>query len=259
MGKGGDRGVEKTTTSAEKVEVLIDGRFYDVTNLKHPGGSVINFYAGKEIDASQAFSNFHLRSKKAKKLLDSLPSRVADEKKIAKNALPGQVALLKDFDDFKRQLEDEGFFKPSPAHAAYRILEILVMYSAGFYLILQRQFLLGLVLAGIAEGRCGWLMHEAGHYSLTGNIPVDKALQAIIYGVGCGMSGSWWRVQHNKHHSMPQKLGHDVDLNTLPLVAFTEKVRVYLCVHPFLLCSVCRASKLWMFDAVCITQRSLIV
>ena len=24
---------------------------------------------------------------------------------------------------------------------------------------------------------------------------------------------------------MPQKIGHDVDLNTLPLVAFTEKVR----------------------------------
>ena len=38
------------------------------------------------------------------------------------------------------------------------------------------------------------------------------------------MSGSWWRNQHNKHHAMPQKIGHDVDLNTLPLVAFTEKV-----------------------------------
>ena len=38
------------------------------------------------------------------------------------------------------------------------------------------------------------------------------------------MSGEWWRRQHNKHHAMPQKLGHDVDLNTLPLVAFTEKV-----------------------------------
>jgi fatty acid desaturase 2 (delta-6 desaturase) len=49
-------------------------------------------------------------------------------------------------------------------------------------------------------------------------------LQVIVYGVGCGMSGSWWRIQHNKHHAMPQKLGHDVDLNTLPLVAFTEKV-----------------------------------
>lgn len=38
------------------------------------------------------------------------------------------------------------------------------------------------------------------------------------------MSGSWWRSQHNRHHAMPQKLGHDVDLITLPLVAFTNKV-----------------------------------
>ena len=58
----------------------------------------------------------------------------------------------------------------------------------------------------------------------TGNINIDKRLQEVIYGLGCGMSGGWWRSQHNRHHSMPQKLGHDVDLNTLPLVAFTEKV-----------------------------------
>jgi fatty acid desaturase len=38
------------------------------------------------------------------------------------------------------------------------------------------------------------------------------------------MSASWWRIQHNKHHSTPQKVGFDVDLNTLPLVAFTRKV-----------------------------------
>lgn len=60
----------------------------------------------------------------------------------------------------------------------------------------------------------------------TGNIALDKNLQIALYGVGCGMSASWWRIQHNKHHAMPQKLGHDVDLNTLPLVAFTEKVRI---------------------------------
>jgi fatty acid desaturase 2 (delta-6 desaturase) len=59
---------------------------------------------------------------------------------------------------------------------------------------------------------------------LSGNIGFDKMLQVVTYGVGCGMSGSWWRNQHNKHHSMPQKLGFDVDLNTLPLLAFTTKV-----------------------------------
>ena len=64
-----------------------------------------------------------------------------------------------------------------------------------------------------------------GLFYALGNIFVDRTLQVVLYGVGCGMSGSWWRNQHNKHHAMPQKIGHDVDLNTLPLVAFTEKVR----------------------------------
>lgn len=38
------------------------------------------------------------------------------------------------------------------------------------------------------------------------------------------MSASWWRIQHNKHHSMPQKVGFDVDLNTLPLVCFATRM-----------------------------------
>jgi len=79
---------------------------------------------------------------------------------------------------------------------------------------------LGLLVLGIAEGRCGWLMHEGGHNSLTGNIKIDRTLQIWIYGVGCGMSAGWWRSQHNRHHAAPQKLKHDADLDTLPLVAF---------------------------------------
>ena len=39
-----------------------------------------------------------------------------------------------------------------------------------------------------------------------------------------GMSAGWWRNQHNKHHATPQKMKHDVDLDTLPLVAFNAKV-----------------------------------
>jgi hypothetical protein len=167
MGKGGDKSV---APAGEKQEVLIDGRFYDVTNLKHPGGSVIQFYAGKEIDATQAFNNFHIRSKKARKMMEALPSRAADEKKIAKNALPGQLDLLADFDELTRQLEKEGFFKPAPLHVAYRVIEIIVLYVAGFWLLLNNQIILGLVSLAIAQGRCGWLMHEGGHYSLTGRL-----------------------------------------------------------------------------------------
>lgn len=99
MGKGG----EKAVASAEQnMEVLIDGRFYDVSKMKHPGGSVIKFYAGKGIDATQAFDNFHIRSKKAKKILEHLPSRAAEKNEMEKNLLPGQASLLEDFNQLTR-------------------------------------------------------------------------------------------------------------------------------------------------------------
>lgn len=98
------------------------------------------------------------------------------------------------------------------------------MHIAGYYLATHGHAVIGILILGLASGRCGWLMHECGHYSLTGYIPLDLQLQIWIYGLGCGMSASWWRSQHNKHHSMPQKIDYDVDLNTLPLVAFTKKI-----------------------------------
>lgn len=236
MGKGGDPrkgdASEQSAGNNEKIEVLIGDRYYDVTTMiktnKHPGGSVIKFYAGKGVDATQAFENFHVRSAKAEKMMKSLDSRPANPKELQSKQFPKQKELLADFQDLTRQLKAEGFFKPNLFHVFYRVMEIVVMHAVGFYLLFNGTttfyILSGLAILGVVSGRCGWLMHEGGHYSLTGKIAIDRSLQIVLYGLGCGMSGSWWRIQHNKHHSMPQKLGHDVDLDTLPLVAFTNKV-----------------------------------
>ena len=221
MGKGGD----KSDLQKEKVkEVLLNGVYYDISEMKHPGGSVIEFYTNNNIDATQAFENFHFRSLRAKKFLDSLPSRPADAKAIKKNQLEGQEELLRDFEELQAALVREGYFKPSISHTLYRLTELVLMHLVGGWLILHNQVVLGVILLALGQGRCGWLMHEGGHYSLTGNIKIDKYIQMVVYGLGCGMSGGWWRSQHNKHHAMPQKIGHDVDLNTLPLVAFTDRV-----------------------------------
>jgi fatty acid desaturase 2 (delta-6 desaturase) len=39
-----------------------------------------------------------------------------------------------------------------------------------------------------------------------------------------GMSGGWWRSHHNRHHAMPQRLKHDIDLETMPMLAWNAKV-----------------------------------
>jgi fatty acid desaturase len=194
-------------------EMIINRRVYDVSSFvkRHPGGSVIKFQLGA--DASDAYNNFHVRSKKADKMLHSLPSRPAE-------AGYAQDEISRDFEKLRLELKAEGFFEPNLVHVAFRCVEVLAMYWAGVQLIWSGYWFLGAIVAGLAQGRCGWLQHEGGHYSLTGNIKIDRHLQMAIYGLGCGMSGCYWRNQHNKHHATPQKLGTDPDLQTMPLVAF---------------------------------------
>jgi len=207
-------------------EVFIDGKLYNVDKFKHPGGSIIKFFQGSG-DASAAFLQFHIRSKKAQKMLNGLPSRAASPE-IVEKATGGKQELQKDFEKLTLDLKAQGYFEPNMTEVIFRHSEIAVIFAIGFYLLLWTTSwplrAVGIVFLGIAEGRCGWLMHEGGHLSLTGNIKRDQFLQIWLYGVGCGMSAGWWRSQHNRHHATPQKVGADPDLDTLPLVLFNTAV-----------------------------------
>ena len=232
-------------------EVLVDGILYDVGAFNHPGGSIIRFLQGHG-DATEAWHEFHARSKKAKLMLKSLPSRKAPKAVLDARQGNGRPELARDFAALREELRVEGFFDASPTEIIYRISELILMHCVGAFSVLAAigffhdlplavseaavmagigknmaraaLFAFGIVTLGIASGRCGWLMHEGGHHSMTGHIFTDKVMQAVIYGFGCGMSGSWWTSQHNKHHCAPQKLEHDVDLDTMPLVAFNAAV-----------------------------------
>jgi fatty acid desaturase 2 (delta-6 desaturase) len=147
--------------------------------------------------------------------------------------------LDKAFQELHKQLLEEGWYEPSYIHTFLRLFELVLLFVIGFSIALwsgwglspEQQVTplsylgwLGLFILGIGQARCGWVMHEAGHYSLSGSIFFDQFIQLIVLGCGCGMSASYWRNQHNKHHATPQKLDHDPDLNTLPLVAFNDYV-----------------------------------
>lgn len=150
----------------------------------HPGGSIIDFYAGT--DATEAWKEFHSRSLKAKEWLDKLPYTTHT---------PNREAMVQDFQELRAQLEKEGYFKPQPQHIAYRFAELILMHWVGFYLMTNgwtylgiefvSQFLSvsGLFIFSIANGRCGWLMHEGGHGSLTGNPTFDKTIQSVLFGL----------------------------------------------------------------------------
>ena len=195
-------------------KIIIGEYEYDTTNFKHPGGNVIQYMTNGQ-DATEAFHEFHYRSDRARAVLASLP------KTRRESPHPTDRALLDDFRMFRQSLVDRGFFRPSYAHVAYRLAELCGLFALAAHTI-PTSPIVSTFLFGLFSGRCGWVQHEGGHNSLTGNMRCDKWIQAFFIGFGLHSSGSMWNQMHNKHHATPQKVNHDIDLDTTPLVAFFD-------------------------------------
>jgi len=235
---------QKYKDDGKKMYMKIDGVVYDIKSFsrKHPGGAVIRHYDGA--DASQVFEAFHFRSKKARKILKSLPvlQEDGDGVKVATvNTYPGQKGdsneMLKEFNGWRDSLVERGFFEPSIVHCIYRQTELVVLYLFSCFAFSRGYYFAGISFLGICGGRAGWLMHEGGHGSLTGNISLDKMIQCFWYGFMDGLSGSAWNSMHNRHHASTQKIKHDTDLDTLPLVAFHKEAVEHNENAPFLVSS----------------------
>ena len=208
--------------------VRIDGVTYDITNFKHPGGNIIN-YAKNSPDATEIFREFHHRSTKASKVLRSLPKYVKNNDADSNGAddeslelTPRQQEMTADFREMRAKLVDQGCFEPDYIHVYFRLLEIAFYFGLGTWMASYNIYasILSFILF---KTRCGWVQHECGHLSFTGIRSLDRAIQTFTMGFGGGVSSSVWNSMHQKHHATPQKIKHDIDLDTTPLVAFFNR------------------------------------
>jgi len=203
--------------------IKIDGVTYDITNFKHPGGNIIN-YAKNSPDATDVFTEFHYRSVKASKILQSLPVCCNDVTATTESLelTQHQQEMTKDFREMRTTLIDQGCFEPDYIHVYFRLLEIAFFFGLGTWFASYNIY--ASILSFIAfKTRCGWVQHECGHLSFTGLRKIDRAIQTFTMGFGGGVSSSVWNSMHQKHHATPQKIKHDIDLDTTPLVAFFDR------------------------------------
>jgi fatty acid desaturase len=97
-------------------------------------------------------------------------------------------------------------FKVSYLHNIYRVFEVIAIGYIGYLLLFSQNYLikfLGCMLLALAQGRSGWIQHESGHHSFTGIPKIDRLFHAVIFGVGLGLSSTWWTRGHSRHHAMP--------------------------------------------------------
>ena len=223
-----DKVMETDADPRPRDTITIDGVTYDITEFKHPGGNIIN-YVKNTADATEVFREFHHRSSdRVNKVLQSLPTYdcgpesapplVAPEHALTEH----QKTMTADFREMREKLVAQGLFEPDYIHVYFRMLELAFYFGMGTWLASYNIY--ASVLSFIAfKTRCGWVQHECGHLSFTGNKRIDRAFQTFIMGFGAGISSFVWNSMHQRHHAAPQKIKHDLDLDTTPLVAFFNR------------------------------------
>lgn len=83
---------------------------------------------------------------------------------------------------------------------------------------------LAIVIAVLGTAGVSTNTHSSAHYATSDRKWVNDALTLFGYPFFIGMSGTYWRHKHNRvHHSRPNVIGQDDDINLLPFFAFTEK------------------------------------
>lgn len=183
--------------------------YYDLTEFKHPGGNIVEYFHG--IDATTAFEAFHGHAKHAHAMLKTLP-RLPEPPADAPPISPHTAALTRAFVDWRKR----GLFDPKPVSAGLYGASVCLAIALSWCLAPSYPVLAGL-LVGTAWAHCGFLQHMGGHRELGS---ISLAWQNFFEGFCKGGSGSWWRNRHNKHHAKTNVLGEDGDLRTTPFFAW---------------------------------------
>tara|TARA_B100001769_G_C22112412_1_gene602240 strand:+ start:1526 stop:2734 length:1209 start_codon:yes stop_codon:yes gene_type:complete len=196
----------------KRIYICINNNVYDVSDFSniHPGGNIINYYncIGNNIDATHAFNTFHLRSKVAYKLLNTLT--IIERKNCQKN----------DFNKLIQKWKKKGYYDTKYSFFILWSLITIVCCYLSYMLLYYDYPFLGGHLIGIVWTHCGFIQHHAGHLGFTGNSNIDLTIQTFFEGFLKGGSARWWRNRHNKHHAMPNSIKYDGDLRTTPFFAW---------------------------------------
>lgn len=151
-----------------------------------------------------------------------------------------------EYAELKHLMKQRGLLEKQPAYYTYRVALLLGLLLIGivFFLLVNVLWLqlLDAVYMAFVFAQVGLVSHEAGHRQMFACSWKHDLLGLVGGNLLIGMSYAWWLDKHNKHHSHPNQVDMDPDIE-IPFLEFTGmedvqqmgKFRQFLVKHQALL------------------------
>jgi cytochrome b involved in lipid metabolism len=207
---------------------IIEDKVYDVTSFvdKHPGGDILLSHAGME--ATDIFDAFHADA--TSKMLINYEIGTVTDLKVPQN--------IKEHRELRRKLKKENMYQSNKLFYVYKTLTNLSLVTISVLLLalyfdkskdLNDKFNLLVMTAsaifmGLFWQQCGWLSHDFAHHQVFTDRKYNNYVVYFLGNVCQGFSLAWWKSKHNLHHAVPNVAGYDPDIDTMPFLAWSDKL-----------------------------------
>jgi fatty acid desaturase len=128
------------------------------------------------------------------------------------------------FAELKQLLKKKGLLDKQPVYYTCRIALLFGLLVLGVVFLLEVHVfwlqLLNAVYLAFVFTQIGLLSHEAGHRQMFHHLWQHDLVGLIGGNLLLGMSYSWWIDKHNRHHSHPNQVDMDPDIE-IPFLEFT--------------------------------------
>lgn len=195
--------------------IRIDGQWYDCSGwaLAHPAGARwVHWFDGR--DATAIFYAIHSYgpngSSVAADRLAKLPKCEPPPAEDLKLPTPAEMDDCLSFQELRRSLEAQGYFKRDPLKEASALAQVLGLYAAGTALAHDHPLVATLVL-GLGMQQAGWLAHDYIHGR-------GKWCESMRW-LGAALNGhsvAWWSQKHSLHHAFTNEEEFDHDIMMEP-------------------------------------------
>jgi delta8-fatty-acid desaturase len=215
----------------EDIWLVIEGNVYDVSGwtLHHPGGSIINKFAG--VDATDQFAAFHM-PRVAKRLPRFLIGSISPAEAKEQEGLRPPSAATLEYRELRQKLWREGYFEPRTSFYVGKAMvwSGLILASAALVFFMPTEyFWLRTVGAGFLMG-LGWqqaafMAHDSAHYGVI-RPTSGGGFNWLSWLNGCvffGVSISMWNEEHSCHHAITLRPQEDPQFNYLPMWLISMK------------------------------------
>lgn len=141
-------------------------------------------------------------------------------------ALSGQVKPVNDYVELKKLIRMDKLLDKQPVYYTYKFIVTVGLLALSVVLLLVvHNFwfqLLNAVLFAIASTQLGFLGHDGGHRQVFHATRYNDLLTFFTGNILIGMSNGWWLIKHNAHHSHPNEVDMDPDID-LGVLAFSDE------------------------------------